>query len=391
MINSLLGIVVVSIVGFTITVAYNDNVIDSTEVIASCDFPAIYNFGDSNSDTGGIAAAFYPMAAPCGESYFHRPAGRGSDGRLIIDFIAEYLGVPQLSPYLDTLGTSYRHGANFATGRATIRRINESWFANGVSPFPLDIQVEHYTQFKERTTYFYNQGKEESDKSRLAIPVEFSKALYTIDIGQNDISAAFRMLPNMEQVRAIIPDIINQFAAQLRDLYKKGARNFWIHNTGPIGCLPVATIKIKDPAPGYLDEHGCIKDMNDIAIVFNKQLFDILTKLRIELQQAAITYVDLYKTKYELISNAKNQGFEEASKICCGYHENGENVWCGNKKRLNNGTEIYAGSCNNPSTVISWDGVHYTEAANHWIANYILNASLSNPTLPITKACHPLH
>lgn len=59
-------------------------------------------------------------------------------------------------------------------------------------------------------------GKEESDKSRLAIPVEFSKALYTIDIGQNDISAAFRMLPNMEQVRAIIPDIINQFAAQLR-------------------------------------------------------------------------------------------------------------------------------------------------------------------------------
>ncbi|KAK6773927.1 hypothetical protein RDI58_029166 [Solanum bulbocastanum] len=363
MINSLLGIVVVSIVGFTITVAYNDKVIDSTEVTASCDFPAIYNFGDSNSDTGGIAAAFYPMAAPCGESYFHRPTGRGSDDRLIIDFI----------------------------GGATIRRINESWFANGFSPFPFDIQVEHYTQFKERTTYFYNQGKEESDKSRLAIPVEFSKALYTIDIGQNDISAAFRMLPNMEQVRTIIPDIINQFAAQLPDLYKKGARNFWIHNTGPIGCLPVATIKIKDPAPGYLDEHGCIKDMNDIAIVFNKQLFDILTKLRIELQQAAITYVDLYKAKYELISNAKNQGFEEASKICCGYHENGEDVWCGNKNRLNNGTEIYAGSCNNPSAVISWDGVHYTEAANHWIANYILNASLSNPTLLITKACHPLH
>ncbi|XP_027769212.1 GDSL esterase/lipase At5g14450-like isoform X2 [Solanum pennellii] len=151
-------------------------------------------------------------------------------------------------------------------------------------------------------------GKEESaDKSRLAIPVEFSKALYTIDIGQNDISVASRMLPKMEQVGAIIPDIINQFAAQLRDLYKKGARNLWIHNAGPIGCLPVATIKIKDPTAGYLDEHGCVKDMNDTAILFNKQLFHTLTKLRIELQQAAITYVDLYKAKYELISNAKNQ------------------------------------------------------------------------------------
>lgn len=86
MINPLLGVVVIFIVGFTITTAYNDNILDSTK-LAACEFPAIYNFGDSNSDTGGIAAAFYPMAAPCGESYFNRPFGRASDGRLIIDFI----------------------------------------------------------------------------------------------------------------------------------------------------------------------------------------------------------------------------------------------------------------------------------------------------------------
>lgn len=52
-----------------------------------CDFPAIYNFGDSNSDTGAIFAAFYPAGPPSGETFFHQPAGRGSDGRLIIDFI----------------------------------------------------------------------------------------------------------------------------------------------------------------------------------------------------------------------------------------------------------------------------------------------------------------
>lgn len=74
-------------------------------------------------------------------------------------YVAEKLGVPFLSAYLDSLGTSYGHGANFATSSATIRRQNESWFLYGVSPFPLDIQVQHYTQFKERTTYFYNQGQ----------------------------------------------------------------------------------------------------------------------------------------------------------------------------------------------------------------------------------------
>lgn len=54
-----------------------------------CDFPAIYNFGDSNSDTGGISAAFLPIPRPYGETFFRRPSGRDSDGRLIIDFIGE--------------------------------------------------------------------------------------------------------------------------------------------------------------------------------------------------------------------------------------------------------------------------------------------------------------
>ena len=54
---------------------------------APCVFPAIYNFGDSNSDTGGISAAFEPIPAPYGDAFFHKPAGRDSDGRVLIDFI----------------------------------------------------------------------------------------------------------------------------------------------------------------------------------------------------------------------------------------------------------------------------------------------------------------
>ena len=56
---------------------------------SSCQFPAIYNFGDSNSDTGAVSAVFGPLVAPFGMTYFHKPSGRYSDGRLIIDFFGK--------------------------------------------------------------------------------------------------------------------------------------------------------------------------------------------------------------------------------------------------------------------------------------------------------------
>jgi hypothetical protein len=54
---------------------------------SKCDFEAIFNFGDSNSDTGGFWAAFPAQSGPFGMTYFKRPTGRASDGRLVIDFL----------------------------------------------------------------------------------------------------------------------------------------------------------------------------------------------------------------------------------------------------------------------------------------------------------------
>jgi hypothetical protein len=52
----------------------------------------LFNFGDSNSDTGGVAAAGgINIMPPEGRTYFGHPTGRLSDGRVIIDFICELL------------------------------------------------------------------------------------------------------------------------------------------------------------------------------------------------------------------------------------------------------------------------------------------------------------
>ncbi|PSR87581.1 GDSL esterase/lipase, partial [Actinidia chinensis var. chinensis] len=110
----------------------------------TCVFPAVYNFGDDNSDTGQIAAAFDNLDSPNGKTFFGKPSGRYCDGRLIIDFITEQLGVPFLSPYLETIGSNFSHGANFAMGGPNVLET-------------LLNQIFQFIQFKSRTIALYNQ------------------------------------------------------------------------------------------------------------------------------------------------------------------------------------------------------------------------------------------
>ncbi|RZS14501.1 hypothetical protein BHM03_00046191 [Ensete ventricosum] len=88
-------------------------------------YSSIFSFGDSLADTGNLLHnlgrdGIRIGRPPYGMTYFHRPTGRFSDGRLIVDFIAQAMGLPLLPAYLDeTTGGDMRKGVNFAVGGAT--------------------------------------------------------------------------------------------------------------------------------------------------------------------------------------------------------------------------------------------------------------------------------
>ena len=80
-------------------------------------------------------------------------------------------------------------------------------------------------------------------------------------------------------------------------------------------------------------------------------------------------------------------GFEDPMKICCGSF-NDQYVACGEREFDGNGTMTGSNTaCENPSKYISWDGKHYTEAANQFLAKLIINGSLSDPPISLSEAC----
>ncbi|KAL6535186.1 hypothetical protein OROMI_026560 [Orobanche minor] len=353
----------------------------------SCNFPAIFNFGDSNSDTGGFSAAFTQTPPPYGETFFHSPAGRYSDGRLLIDFMAESLGLPYLSAFLDSVGTNFSHGANFATYASTIRPQNLSLSKGGYSPISLDVQQLEYSGFITRS-----QAVREKGLSLDSLPEKdyFSRALYTFDIGQNDITAGMDLDLTLEQIKAQVPDMLGQFSSVIKKIYSLGGRAFWIHNTAPLGCLTYVIDALAATTP-EVDAYGCLIPYNEVSQYFNLILHEAVVQLRKELPLAAITYVDMYSAKYALIGQAKELGFEDPFRACCGYggkYNYSRFDRCGSKTVVNGTEVVLAKSCNDPSAWISWDGVHFTEAANKWIFDQIVDGSYSDPPVSLESACN---
>ncbi|VFQ98785.1 unnamed protein product [Cuscuta campestris] len=341
-------------------------------------YPAVFNFGDSNSDTGGLVAGVGDrLDPPNGYVYFKKPSGRFCDGQLIIDFLMEAMDLPLLNPYLDSIGMpSFRKGCNFAAAGSTILPAT----ASSVSPFSFGIQVSQFLRFKSRVLEIQAKNSRKYEKY---VPAEsfFQGGLYMFDIGQNDLAGAFYS-KTLDQVLASIPTILLEFENRIEELYDQGgARNFWIHNTGPLGCLP-QNIANFGTDPLKLDELGCVYSHNQAARLFNLQLHSLCKKLQGKYADVNITYIDIFTIKFDLIDNYSKYGFEQATMACCGVGGPPLNydsrVSCGQIKVIN-GTTITAKGCNESSEYINWDGIHYTDAANQYVATQILTGKYSDP------------
>ncbi|XP_047260630.1 GDSL esterase/lipase At1g28580 isoform X2 [Capsicum annuum] len=258
---------------------------------AKC-FKSIISFGDSLTDTGNIfnlSEKSECWLKPYGETFFHQPTGRCSDGRLIIDFIAESLGLPLVPPYIgreNVTSINFRQGVNFAVAGATA--LNQSILEeNGIHNPQTNVSLgTQLTWFREMLSTLCQSTSECKDFLKNSL-ILFG------EIGGNDYNFPFLFGTPTQMVQSMVPLVINTIGQVINEVIELGAETIIVP-----GNLPI--------------------------------------------------------------------GFKSAIVACCG---KGPNQPCRPNDHV----------CDDPSTFVSWDGLHPTEAAYKWIAQGLISGPFAIP------------
>ncbi|XBI65179.1 hypothetical protein VPH35_045096 [Triticum aestivum] len=256
-------------------------------------YRALFNFGDSLADAGNLIANGVPdilatARLPYGQTYFGKPTGRCSDGRLVIDHLAQEFGLPLLPPSKANR-SDLSHGANFAITGATA--LDTPYFeARGLGAVvwnsgALMTQIQWFRDLKP---FFCNGTKEECKEF-------YANSLFVVgEFGGNDYNAPLFAGKGLSEAYKFMPDVIQGISDGVEELIAEGAVDLIVPGVMPTGCFPVYLNMLDMPAHEYGARSGCIRQYNTFSWVHNAHLKRALEKLRPKHPNVRIIYGDYY-------------------------------------------------------------------------------------------------
>ncbi|XBH94240.1 hypothetical protein VPH35_085059 [Triticum aestivum] len=248
----------------------------SSTAAAPKKYNAMFTFGDSMDETGNICVASSNKTElnvltcthpPYGETYFGRPSCRWCDGRVVVDFVAQALGLPLLPPS-KAKGKDFRRGVNMAITGGTA--MNFTFYRSLGIENPvwnhgsLDTQIQWFKDLLPSIC-----GTEQSCKGYMR------KSLFMFGAyGGNDYNVQLLergLTP--EQAMNYTPKIVGAIADGVEKLIALGAVHVVVPGIFPTGCLPIFLSLLGDgDGDGDLDDAGCLKAYNLLSKYHNWML-----------------------------------------------------------------------------------------------------------------------
>ncbi|MFS7889761.1 putative carboxylesterase [Helianthus anomalus] len=307
----------------------------------------LFVFGDSYADTGNNPMSLASSwKAPYGATFPGKPAGRYSDGRVLTDYLARFMGIKSPLPYkFRKYGPGkLRCGLNFAYGGTGV-------FDTGNLLPNMSTQIGLLQRLIK-------------DKVYTKRDLKASLALFTVS--GNDYDAYTSNGGTEEGLPAFITSVVNQMAIDLKRVHDTGIRRVLVTTLQPVGCLPRQTV--------YSSYKQCNETENMASEYHNQLLQEVVATLNNNTKESSFIILDTFSAfKTVLDSKTVLTGNSKFSlKPCCEPARIDAN--CGSLDK--NGKELYT-VCNEPESMFFWDTVHPTQAG--WRAVYLtLRSSLNS-------------
>ncbi|KAL8039696.1 hypothetical protein ABFX02_10G052800 [Erythranthe guttata] len=309
----------------------------------------LFVFGDSYADTGNLNKGLAnSWRVPYGITFPGTPSGRFSDGRVLTDFIAKFLGLksPIAHAQMKLGANKLRYGLNFAYGGSGV-------FDTVANVLPnMTTQIDFFEKLINDSVY-------------TALDLHSSVVLVTLS--GNDYASFLANGGTNQGLQSFIPSVINQLSLNLKRIQKMGATKVIMTALQPLGCLPRIT------------QSSSFKECNatqNLAVNYHNLLLQqTVAKLNNETNSSTFFILDLYNSFTTVIEQKGNPKgklkFETPLKPCC--MGISREYSCGSADEK--GAKLYT-LCSDPKSAFFWDSSHPTQAG--WKAVYtILKSSLA--------------
>ncbi|KAJ8436439.1 hypothetical protein Cgig2_013480 [Carnegiea gigantea] len=332
--------------------------------------PCFFIFGDSLVDNGNnndiltLARANYQ---PYGVDFPQGPTGRFSNGRTVVDVLAQLVGFSTyIPPHSETSRRSVIAGANFASGAAGIR---DETGNNLGAHIPMNQQLSNFEGIlPEIRRYLGGDMK--------AVENHLSKCIFYSGMGSNDYLNNYFMTNYYTTSSQFTPTayanaLLQDYSRQLAFLYQLGGRKVIVAGVGQIGCIPYELARYNST-----DQSRCNEDKNNAVNLFNsglRQLVDVFNHNNAQFPGAKFVYLDSYLSSRDLYSKPKTYGFDVVDKACCGVGKNNGQITC----------LPFQEPCENRSKYLFWDAFHPTEIANVLLAKKAFTTKNKSYAYPI--------